>query len=236
ACWYLAKELLPESEFPSDIEQVREENLIKPTRSQIIHQLELLSPCDDAAAWQDALHLCHCWLAKPASPPLRDLTFRIIGPEELPTVWRLAHEIWREAYPGIISVDQIHYMLERMYAPDELRQEMVVRGVVYALIEADGVPCGYLAWETVPNDRSLFLHKLYIQPRWHGCGLGAAALAWIEQLTQSAPRTAIRLRVNRQNHRAIRSYLRSGFRFTYDLCSDIGGGFVMDDHVMEKVL
>ena len=236
ACWYLAKELLPETHFPGDAKQVRDEGVVKPTRAVIAEQLAKHSPGDDLAAWEDALALCHSWLAKHPHPPQPALTFRSIGPEEIPVVRHLAGEIWHGAYPGIITVEQIHYMLERMYAPEELRQEMVVRGVKYALIEADGAPCGYMAWEFVPQERLMALHKLYLRPSLHGCGAGAAALRWLEEEARQEHCTAIRLRVNRHNHRAIRAYLRAGFTFGPDLCSDIGGGFVMDDHVMEKQL
>jgi GNAT superfamily N-acetyltransferase len=236
ACWYLAKEVLPEGEFPSDPQQVREESIVKPTRGLIAEQLARWSPCDDLAAWEQALAMVHRWVDKPAaiSPPA--LAFRLITPEELPVVRNLAHEIWYAAYPGIISDEQIRYMLERMYAEDELRQEMVVRGVKYALIESGGHPCGYMAWESVPNDRSIFLHKLYVKTTLHGRGAGAASMRWLEEQARQEQATCIRLRVNRQNHRAIRAYLRAGFTFGHDLCSDIGGGFVMDDHVMEKVI
>jgi ribosomal protein S18 acetylase RimI-like enzyme len=46
----------------------------------------------------------------------------------------------------------------------------------------------------------------------------------------------IRLRVNRGNHLAIRAYQRAGFEITEELCNDIGGGFVMDDYVMVRML
>jgi ribosomal protein S18 acetylase RimI-like enzyme len=236
ACWYLAKEALPESEFPSDPKQVRKEGIVKPTRAQIAEALGRLSPRDDLAAWEDALAMAHRWIEKPALGALPEPGFRLITPDELPVVRDLAHEIWHAAYPGIISEEQIRYMLERMYAPDVLRREMIERGVKYALVEIGGEPCGYMAWEFVPNDRSIFLHKLYVKTTLHGRGAGAASLRWLEGQAHAAQATCIRLRVNRQNHRAIRAYLRAGFTFGIDLCSDIGGGFEMDDHVMEKVI
>lgn len=235
ACWYLAKELLPESEFPADAEQVRKELIVEPTRGQIAERLSHLSPRDDLAAWQSALRMAREWSGK-GETTLRTMSFRLIHLEELPVVRDLAHEIWREAYPGIITSEQIEYMLERMYALDEMRQEMVVRGVKYALIEDGETPCGYLAWESVPNDGSLFLHKLYVKTSLHGRGAGAEALRWLENQARQNKSPCLRLRVNRNNHRAIRAYLRAGFTFGHDLCSNIGDGFVMDDHVMVKEL
>jgi RimJ/RimL family protein N-acetyltransferase len=46
----------------------------------------------------------------------------------------------------------------------------------------------------------------------------------------------LQLRVNKANAPAIRAYLRAGFVFLDDVCSDIGSGFVMDDFRMEKAL
>ena len=48
--------------------------------------------------------------------------------------------------------------------------------------------------------------------------------------------TRLELRVNRANTGAIRAYERFGFRIRGPLVTDIGGGFVMDDHVMERSL
>ena len=235
ACWYLAKELLPESEYPSDTEQVRKERIVEPTRGQIAERLSQLSPRDDLAAWESALAMTHAWQKKGGPVPLA-LRIRLITPAELSVVRDLAHEIWRTAYPGIITSEQIEYMLERMYAVDEMRQEMVVRGVKYALMEDGDTPAGYLAWERVPSDGSLFLHKLYVKTSLHGRGAGAQALRWLEEKARTDAVTCLRLRVNRNNHRAIRAYLRAGFTFGHDLCSNIGDGFVMDDHVMVKAI
>jgi ribosomal protein S18 acetylase RimI-like enzyme len=61
-------------------------------------------------------------------------------------------------------------------------------------------------------------------------------LRWTEERAREMRCKAVRLRVNKRNAPAIRSYLRAGFRFTEDIVSDIGSGFVMDDYVMEKAV
>ena len=43
----------------------------------------------------------------------------------------------------------------------------------------------------------------------------------------------MRLRVNRHNDAAIRAYRRAGFVIVASDCLPIGGGFVMDDYLME---
>jgi ribosomal protein S18 acetylase RimI-like enzyme len=42
--------------------------------------------------------------------------------------------------------------------------------------------------------------------------------------------------VNKRNERAINSYRKYGFAVRETVVDDIGGGFVMDDFIMEKKL
>lgn len=236
ACWYLSKNLLPESEFPHDARQVRDERLVKPRKQDIAANLDALSPCDDRVSWEHALEWAHPFLLSPPARQLGLVHIRHIGPEERHTVRALAEEIWPKVYPSIISPSQIRYMLDDRYAPDTLRQEMVERGVRYALIEHEGNAVGYLAYEFGSGDGLAFLHKLYLKPEMHGRGLGAKAIDWLVTLAHDAGLSLLRLRVNKNNHSAIRAYMRAGFTFEHDLCSDIGHGFVMDDHVMGKII
>jgi GNAT superfamily N-acetyltransferase len=234
ACWYLAKEILPENEFPGDLEQIREEAVIEPTYSEIVDHLTRLSPANDLAVWQSALDWARERLKiepRPAVP----VRIRRIAADELPVVKDLGHRIWFACYPGIISDAQIRYMLSIWYQPDAMAREMEQRDVWYALIEAESHgPVGYTSFEQQPGNGVLFINKLYILPEMHGRGVGAAALKWIEDRARDAHCTRLRLRVNKSNAPAIRAYQRAGFAFVEDVCTDIGGGFFMDDYVMEK--
>jgi ribosomal protein S18 acetylase RimI-like enzyme len=42
------------------------------------------------------------------------------------------------------------------------------------------------------------------------------------------------LAVNKNNATAIAAYLKHGFRVVESVVKEIGGGFVMDDHIMHK--
>ena len=52
------------------------------------------------------------------------------GPEHVAEIARLAAVVWRAHYPGIISHEQIDYMLAKMYDLDGLRREMA-NGIIY---------------------------------------------------------------------------------------------------------
>jgi GNAT superfamily N-acetyltransferase len=232
ACWYLSKEILSETEFPADLKQIREETLVEPTRDVIAGQLERLSPANDLNVWHEALRRCQR-AEKPRNRRAR-VTIRAITADELPKVRQLAHVIWPQVYPSIISMEQIQHMLARFYDLEVMRDEMRARGTCYALIEMHGLTAGYLSFDLLPRERVAFLNKLYLLPGHQGVGAGAAALGWVESQARRLGLRAVRLRVNRNNAPAIRSYLRAGFIFLEDDCQEIGGGFVMDDFVMEK--
>lgn len=237
ACWYLAKTLLPESDFPGDAKQIRQENIVEPTFDQIFENLGRLSPADDLATWQHALKWARDQLPAPPVPdsPAR-IDIRVIGPDELPTLIALARRIWNAHYPGIITQAQIDYMLAVWYEPGAMRREMTGRGVTYALIESGGQPVGYIGFEPQPQSTVLFLSKLYLLPEQHGRGIGRFALDWVQNQARARGCTVLRLRVNKNNAPAIRAYRRAGFHFIEDICSDIGNGFVMDDHLLELPL
>jgi GNAT superfamily N-acetyltransferase len=225
ACWRLACAVLPEAEYPADAEQIREEGVVEPSMVEIASHL----PDKDRECWLGVLE--SLGVAEKKAPRLR---IRRIEAGELPMVKRLAYEIWPTCYPGMIPEAQIHYMLSIWYEISAMAAEMESRGVWFALIEAEAHgPVGYLSFEKMPDEQVLFINKLYVLPQMHGRGVGAAALRWIEERAVELGAARLRLRVNKRNASAIRAYLRAGFHITQDVVTDIGSGFVMDDHVME---
>jgi RimJ/RimL family protein N-acetyltransferase len=225
ACWFLSKIILPEQLYPADHRQIRDEGIIEPTYHTILASLSRFSPSHDVQQWQQALADCHF-----QPRPLSEHSFHPIQhSHELGTVQNLAHSIWPQVYPSIISLEQIQYMLEQSYSLAALQADHAA-GSLYILIQHSQQSIGYLSY--YPQQDSLFLAKLYLLPDFAGRGIGASALSWMKQqaLLQGKPR--IHLRVNKANAAAIRAYLRAGFQFSDEVCSDIGSGFVMDDYVM----
>ena len=56
---------------------------------------------------------------------------------DLPAIRDLAAVIWHEHYPGIISCEQIDYMLARMYDVGTLQDEMLSKGVRFEKLLLD---------------------------------------------------------------------------------------------------
>jgi len=159
---------------------------------------------------------------------------RNVAVTDLATVADLAHRLWNEHYPGIISQAQIDYMLADGYNEATLRADLA-RGVLMRLLVVDGEPVGFSASERVADD-VVKLHKLYLAKSQRGRGLGSVLMDDCEQFARDVGARFIRLQVNKNNHVAITAYRGKGFYEHESVVVDIGGGFVMDDFVLEKTV
>ena len=152
--------------------------------------------------------------------------------EEIETTAQLAAEIWREHYISIITAEQIEYMLDKFQSVPAMTDQIEHQGYEYYLMRADGIDAGYMAVKA--EDSKLFLSKFYILKAHRGRGIGSRAIDFLAELCKERKLHAIWLTVNRNNASSIAVYERKGFRIVRTQVADIGGGYVMDDFVMEK--
>ena len=156
--------------------------------------------------------------------------------EYLAAIRDLAAVIWREHYPGIISHAQIDYMLARMYSLDTLREEIRSQNIHYNCLRLGGKLIGFASYGPTDEPGVMKLHKIYLLPQFHGRGLGSLLLRHCVQEVRTLGTKRLILTVNKNNTRAIAAYERNGFQIADSIVTDIGGGFVMDDHLMAKDL
>lgn len=164
-----------------------------------------------------------------------DITISPLKDAEIDDVIRLARRIWHAHYPGIITVEQIDYMLERGYTPTVIRNEIEHQEIIWEVIRDTHDMIGFLSVGPF-GDSTLKLHKLYLLPEHHGRGIGAMALAEVERIAHSKKAGTLILNVNRHNSKAINAYRRAGWQVDHETVLDIGNGYVMDDFVMAKKL
>jgi diamine N-acetyltransferase len=156
--------------------------------------------------------------------------------EHLSAISELAGVIWRACYPGIITTEQIDYMLARMYSLDVLRDEIRSQGIRYDRLLLDGELAGFASYGPTSEPGVMKLHKLYLLPEMQGRGLGSRLLQHVEREVRVGGARRLILSVNKRNANAIAAYQRNGFRIVESVVTDIGGGFVMDDYIMAKEL
>ena len=162
---------------------------------------------------------------------MANVTFPRATPSDIPLLRALADAIWRAHYPGIISVAQIDYMLDRMYAAEVIDQEMRA-GTRWELIRDGEEAVGFLSYSYDQTAARLKLHKLYVAVERHGQGLGRAGLGRVREVAAALGAREVSLYVNKKNHKAIRAYERAGFTIAESVTNQFGGGFVMDDYRM----
>ena len=125
---------------------------------------------------------------------------------------RLAGLIWHEAYRGIVSREQIAYMIERFQSVRAITEQLALEGYRYFLMEDEGRAVGYCGVQ--PRDGRLFLSKVYLLHEARGQGRFRQMLEYLRGLCREVG-------------------ARAGFREVRAQVTDIGGGYVMDDYVME---
>ncbi len=154
------------------------------------------------------------------------------GESDIRTIEKLARQIWRQHYLPIIGKAQTDYMLEKFQSKSAIYKD-IQDGYIYYLAYYNDVPCAYSAIKIERND--IFLSKFYVKSSYRKKGIAKAMLNVIHRpAEQSADR--IWLTCNKQNSQTLKVYSRLGFVKTGECKKDIGGGFVMDDFVLEKKL
>ena len=154
----------------------------------------------------------------------------------MPAIASLAGVIWHAHYPGIISTEQIDYMLAKMYSLETLREEIRLRAIRYERLLVGEEFAGFASHGPTEQPKLFKLHKIYLHPAWHGRGLGSLLLRHCEREACKLGADRLVLTVNKRNSKAIAAYQRNGFSITDSVVVNIGGGFVMDDYVMAKGL
>jgi GNAT superfamily N-acetyltransferase len=157
------------------------------------------------------------------------------GAEHLPALGALAGVIWRACYTELISTAQIDFMLDWMYAPRKLGQELK-EGTRFDRLLIANEFVGFASYGPHDPAGTFKLHKLYLHPAWHGQGLGRFMLRHSEQNASALGASRMTLNVNKRNCRAIRIYERNGYTIVDAATVSIGHGFVMDDFIMAKRL
>ena len=159
---------------------------------------------------------------------------RPVTPPDVPAIAALAREIWQATYPGIITQEQIDFMLEQRYGHERLYDDLEDLHKWLDQAFHDGRRVGFAFSEIYKGEFKL--DKLYIHPDVQRRGVGGQLIAHVAERAKKAGYPCVILQVNKRNVNAIQSYQKYGFVVREATVDDIGHGFVMDDYVMEKKL
>lgn len=156
--------------------------------------------------------------------------------DDIPDLIRLAREIWHQHYPGIISVEQIEYMLGQRYTPEAIGAQLRSGTSWWDKLLVDGAFVAFTQYELAKEAGTMKLDKLYVRADMRGRGYGSLLIRHVETRAAQLGCTHLELQVNRHNAASVRMYRGYGFEVAREAVFDIGNGFVMDDYVMRKPL
>lgn len=154
---------------------------------------------------------------------------------DIPIIHQLAETIWWATYRGILSEEQITFMLGKMYSEEALQLQMTEEGIDFLIAEREGQPVGFAGHSLTDAEKDVYkIHKLYVLPAKQGKGTGSSLINYISELARGRGGKILELNVNRGNP-AFGFYKRLGFTVHQEV--DIPYfQFVLNDYVMRKPL
>lgn len=155
--------------------------------------------------------------------------------KDIEHVVKLAREIWTQHFTPIIGKAQVEYMLTNFQSPDTIKSQ-IINGSKYYLAKVENEYVGYAGVISDLTKNKMMLSKIYIKSSLRGKGVGQSLLDYIENKCILEGSSSLWLTVNRFNDNTISWYEHRGFMITDKVKKDIGGGFFMDDYIMEKII
>lgn len=147
-------------------------------------------------------------------------------------IHELAHQIYYPTYTGILTNDQMDFMLQKSYSVAALCASMN-EGQDFYLLEDESGFLGFMALQS-KNTGVLRIEKLYLLPAFQGKGCGAKLIRYAEEQALLKGFNVLELNVNRGN-KAYFFYLKQGFKVTQEI--DIPYyGYILDDFIMQKTI
>lgn len=143
----------------------------------------------------------------------------------------LAKIIWNEHFTPIIGKEQVDYMVDKFQSYPALKEQLTDGYEYYQIFDGDEF-CGYTGIHPGEDGR-LFLSKLYIKKECRGRHLATQAFTFLKDLCKERHYPAIWLTCNKHNDNSMAVYRHLGFETIDTQEADIGGGFIMDDYIME---
>lgn len=152
--------------------------------------------------------------------------------EDIEMINRLAWIVFPHTYKEILSPEQMEYMMDWMYSPENLYKQMTEDGHIYYLAFEGDEPAGYLSIQP-ECEHTYHLQKIYVLPSFQGKKLGKLLFEQaIKAIKELHPEPCqMRLNVNRQN-KALTFYEKMGMKKVDEGDFHIGNGYYMNDYIM----
>ena len=164
------------------------------------------------------------------------MEIKVATAHDLHVIQKLAETIWPISYAGIITNEQISYMLKLIYNPEALKIQHE-KGHQFVIAFKNDIPIGFASFSQKSEKEfaTFRLHKLYVLTTHHAKGIGSFLLDYVCTQSKNTGGDLLELNVNKSNPATI-FYAKKGFKVFKEEILEIENGYVMDDYVMVKAL
>jgi ribosomal protein S18 acetylase RimI-like enzyme len=145
-----------------------------------------------------------------------DLILNPVLVENQPELYQLMEEIYRAAYSSF-WYDQGDWYLDLIYNPGNVQKELSRSSSHYFFVEIARKKIGILKYDFPYSPRevaipvAMKLHRLYLDPKFHGKGVAKVLLEHCEKVAQHNRLKTIWLEVMTSQPQAKRFYQKMGF-------------------------
>jgi len=152
--------------------------------------------------------------------------------EELIIIQHIGYKAYWATYHKILGDKQVEYMLEKFYNLKALK-EQVEKGLIFLLCKNNHKDLAFASYSlNNANSKIYHLQKLYVLPEAQGKGLGKLLIKTVIENCKTKGGQLLQLNVNRYND-ARKFYEKIGFVAKNSVDIPIGGGYFMNDYIME---
>ncbi len=157
-------------------------------------------------------------------------------PEQIAELAIFAEGIFREYFLTLHSPEKVEYLANYLLSTETLTTAIADEGYEYYFVDEveSGKHIGFIGIK--PDEEYLFLSKLYLSKEVRGKGYGRAEFEFVKQRAQELGFNRIRLTCARDNVASLERYDHMGFERIALVNSSVGGGYEMNDYVMEYAI
>lgn len=164
------------------------------------------------------------------------IEFRNAVIEDLYKIRQIAYTTWPDTFGTMLPAGLLDFMLNLIYSDESLNQQ-VKQGHQFILSEQNGNAVGFCSYEiNYDSNSQLMIHKLYLLPSVQGLGIGTQLLNHLTEIARLNKNTMLRLKVFYLNLKAIKFYVKYGFRKAGTEVTQFNNKYAILDFVLVKEL
>lgn len=165
---------------------------------------------------------------------LQNLILREAISSDFDAIIEIANKTWPATYGEILGDSQLEFMLSLFYTSKALEKNRN-EGQDFLIVFENQRAVAFASYQNNYHENTTHIHKIYVLPKMHKCGIGVLLMAEIEKRAIAFGAKFLSLNVNRFNN-AKNFYTKIGFEVEREVDIEIGNGYLMEDYIMKKNL